>query len=447
MKQFGLLLALFAGLMLGACGGESKLPTPSGKASVTAINAIYGSPAINFLIEERSLGSVTYKGTTAAANYDDLDYTFNFDVAYAGDSEFTRIASQYIDFVADQQYTLLASGPLSSPTITVWETARRDFTDTDTVFQVRFAHTSYTYSDIDVYFALDGVAPVLGEQVASLTFGEITAPMDFEGAEYVVTITTAGDPADILYQSSPSTILARTDLIISPFDGDANDTAPIVVRGLNSLGGGATFGNPLYPPTVEFLHASWDMGISDVYDDEALTSQILDDHDFKQLTPETPIDVGDYQFYYTPAGDTATVTLDTAFAPANGIHFRVIAHGSGGEYATTNIGLNRRSIETAVKLNLFSASSNFDFVDLYVVNADETIDGFAPFRTGIISRQPNATSDMQAGSFDFYLTRFIEKDIIAGPLRVDVELGDVLDLVIFDTDNTDTLEMVLLPNP
>ena len=447
MKQFGLMLVLFAALILGACGGESKLPTPSGKASVTAVNAIYGSPAINFLIEERSLGSVTYKGTTAVANYDDLDYTFNFDVAYAGDTEFTRIASQYIDFVADQQYTLLASGPLSSPTITVWETAKRDFTDTDTVFQARFAHTSYTYNDLDVYFALDGVAPVLGEQVATLTFGQITAPVDFEGGEYVVTITTAGDAADILYQSAPSNILARTDLIVSPFDGDANDTAPVVVRGLNSQGGGATFENPLYPPTVEFLHAAWDLGISDVYDDEALTSQILDDHAFKQLTPETPIETGDYQFYYTPAGDTAAVTLETAFAPANAIRFRVIAHGSGGEYATTNIGLNRRSIETAVKLNVFSASSNFDFLDLYVVNADETIDGVLPFRSGIISRQPNASTDLQAGSFDLYLTQFFERDVIAGPLRVDVELGDVLDLAIFDTDTTDTLEMVLLPVP
>ncbi len=447
MKQSGLHVLILASALLSACGSDSSLPEATGKASISAINAIYGSPAIDFLIEERPLASVSYKGTHAVASYDDLNYTFNFDVFYAGDTQVTRVASQNLDLVAGQHYTLLASGALAAPTITVWETAERTFDGTETVFQVRFAHTSDSLGAIDVYYALDGVVPVLGEEVGTLSFGEITAPMDFETESYVITMTTSGDPTDVLFQSAPALIFARTDLIITPFDGDANDTSPIAVRGLNTGGGGIGFLDPLYPSTVEFLHAANDMGITDVYDDEALTSQILTAHDFKDLTPATPITAGDYRYLYTPSGDTATVLLDTAFSALNGIHYRILATGSGGTYATANIPLNRRSVETAAKLNFFSASNNYQFIDLYVVEVGETIENTLPFRAGISSRQPTTSTQMVAGSFDLYLTEFAETDLIAGPFPLDVALGDVIAMIVYDTAVPDVLEFELLPVP
>ncbi len=447
MKRTALLLALSANFLLGACGGESSLPVATGKASITAINAIHGSPVLSFLIEERTLGVVPYKGTLPAATYDDLEYIFNFELFIAGDNDVTRIASQSIDFIADQHYTLLASGSLAAPTLTVWETAVRSFGSADTVFQSRFAHTSDSLGSIDVYFALEGVAPVQGEQVATLAFGEISAPFDYESAEYVVILTTAGDATDILYQSSASFVLARTNMIVSPFDGDANDTSPIVVRALNIAGGAATFSDPSYPSTLEFLHGAWDLGSSDVYDDEALTSQVLSNHTFRQLTPATDIASGDYEFFYTPFGETTTVSLQTAFTASTGLHFRVIATGTGGTYSTLNVGLNRRSINTAVKLNFLSTSSNYDFLDLYVVEADATIEGTLPFKTGIISRQASAPYQMVPGSYDLYLTRFIERETIAGPFRLDVALGDVVDMVVYDTDDTAVLEFEILSGP
>ena len=447
MKRIALLLAFSATFLLGACGGESKLPNPTGKASVSAVNAIYGSPSINFQIEERSLGSVAYKSTTVAANYDDLEYNFNFDVLLADGNAATRIIRQSIDLIADQQYTLLAGGTLTAPTLTIWETAIREFTDTDTVFQARFAHTSVTLGNIDVYFASAGVAPVLGDQVATLSLNDISAPLDFEAGDYVVTLTSSGDPADILFQSQASTILSRTKLIITPFDGDANDTSPIVVRGLGENGGAITFHDPLYPSTLQFLHAARDLGISDVYDDEALTSQVLANHDHTQLTADMPLTAGEYNYFYTPAGDTAAVTLTTTIGISNGAHFRVIAIGTGGVYTTTNIALDRRSITTAAKLNVFNSSSNFDFTNLYIVNAGETIEGVAPFRAGLISRAFNPSFALRAGSFDVYLTSFTDPAIIAGPYRLDAAIGDVIDMVIFDTADTAVLDIVVFPVP
>jgi hypothetical protein len=52
---------------------------------------------------------------------------------------------------------------------------------------------------------------------------------------------------------------------------------------------------------------------------------------------------------------------------------------------------------------------------------------------------------LSEGSFDVYLTEFGEDAILAGPIRVDVEYGDVLGGMIFDTDDPNVLEFNFLP--
>jgi hypothetical protein len=449
MKPTVLLLALATGLLLGACGGESKLPVATGKASITAINAIYGSPEMNFLIEERPIGQIRYQETTATASYDDLDYTFSFEVFFAGDLTLTRIASQHIDFVADQHYTIVAGGTITAPVLTVWDVAQRTFADTDTVFQTRFSHTSNTLSatTIDVYFALDGVVPVLGEAVATLNFGDLSDALDFEADDYVVTITTSGDPTDVLFTSRSTTLLARTNLVITPFDGDANNTSPLVVRGLGVLGGAVPFHDSSASSTVQFLHAAKEMGTSDVYDDAALSSQILASHAYRDLTADADIAVGSYEYFYTPAGDTTVVLLDTNLSVALGFHYRVTAIGSGGDYSTTNTILDRRSIDTAAKLLYFPSSNNFEFTDLYIVEAGTSIDEQTPFRAGAVSKTPGPSLEFAPGNYDVYITEFLDKAILAGPFPLNVALGDVVDMVVYDTDDTSVLDIVTYPLP
>ena len=449
MKRTGLLLALTTGLLLGACGGGSQLPVATGKASITAINAIYGSPDMNFLIEERTIGQIRYQDSTALASYDDLDYTFSFEVFFAGDLVLTRIASQHIDFVADQHYTILASGTIAAPVLTVWDVAQRTFADTDTVFQARFSHTSNSLSatTIDVYFALDGVAPVLGEEVATLNIGELSDALDFEADDYVVTITTSGDPTDVLFTSRPTTLLARTILVVTPFDGDANNTSPLVVRGMGVLGGALPFHDSLTSSTIQFLHTAKEMSTSDVYDDAALSSQILANHAYRDLTADADIAVGNYEYFYTPAGDTTVVSLDTIFTVALGFHYRVTAVGSGGVYSTINTVLDRRSIDTAAKLLYFPSSNNFEFTNLYIVEAGTSIDDQFPFRAGIASRFPGPSLELVPGNYDVYITEFLDKVILAGPFPLNVALGDVVDMVVYDTDDPAVLDIVVYLAP
>ncbi len=197
MKQTAILLTISAAFILGACGGDSALPVATGKGTIRAINSIKTSPEVAFLIEERSIGAANYREVTSLSSYDDLNYTFNFDAFFAGDDALTRVASQNLDVVSDMDYVLVLTGTLSDASVIVWETTTREFAQTETIFEARFAHTSDSLGTVDYYFAAAGVAPAAGEEVGTLDFGDVLTSLDFEAGVYVLTITSSGMPGPV----------------------------------------------------------------------------------------------------------------------------------------------------------------------------------------------------------------------------------------------------------
>ncbi len=444
MKRTLTLLSCAAVLLLGACGQESSLPTATGKASIRAINAIKTSQEISFLIEERLIGPAGYAAATSSASYDDLDYTFNIEVFYAGESARRRIASQFIDFEADKDYTLLVSGSLSNPALTLWEGDQRSFDEADTVFEAKFAHASASLGALDYYFADPGVAPALGSQVATLSFGEVSQPADFSAGDFVLTITTANDPTDVVYVSETTSIAARGAFIFMPFEGSANNTAPVIVRAINTAGDSISLPDPRFPPTIRFVNASMDLGTSDIYDDEALTSQLVADHAYLDVSAELGIPAEAITFYYTPAGDTTAVTLEAELTAFNGNRYRLVATGVAGSLVGTSFVPDLRPVDTHAKLRLLQVSNNFDFVDVYAVEAGTSIDDVNPTRFGIVPRQPSSTVQLAAGSYDLYVTESLQKVVLAGPYRVDVVRGDIVDMIVVDTVDPAVLDALFL---
>jgi hypothetical protein len=55
-------------------------------------------------------------------------------------------------------------------------------------------------------------------------------------------------------------------------------------------------------------------------------------------------------------------------------------------------------------------------------------------------------SQFVAGSFDLYLTETGEKTVVVGPIQLDVALGDVVTAIVYDTVDTSTAEIVIIPD-
>lgn len=451
MKRILLLLACVSTLLFAACTGDSKFPDATGKGAVRAINAIPGGPEVGFLIEERSLGGITYKNSTSPAEYDDFSYNFNFDIANPGAAAITRIATETLQVEAGRDHILMLSGDINAPTITVWSGDIRTFDAADTVLEARFANASPTLGAVDVYFEAPGIVPGTNPPAATLAFGEISVAADFAEGSFVMTVTAAGDPGTVHFTSRETALLPQFAHVVTIFDGNENDTAPVLVRSMTSVGNPLTLVDANFPPQVRYVHGASTLPIVDIYDDELLTSLVVAGLDFREATPDLDAVFADdtKTFYFTPANSTATILFEQSFsAPSPGTFSQIYALGDTDAWAAVRVIPEKAQTINAARIRLFHAAFNNPIIDAYVVDrdaglTDDDLPAFVFGGYGFVA--PPIVRP--AGNFDLYLTVRGEKTVIAGPYQFDATLGSNIDLLLVDTVDPLTAEIVDITLP
>jgi len=437
-------LACAGALFLVACSDGSQFPEATGEGGVRAINAIPGSPAITFLIEERALDNVSYKNSSTPALYDDFEYNFNFDINIPTQADPLRIASVPVQVEVDREHVFVLTGDLASPTVTTWTTDLRDWNDSDTVFEARFAHLAASLDSVDVYFYdNDGPLPVQGEQVATLEYGEVMDTTDFEEGTYRALITAPGD-IDTVYHSSIAVILnAQSSYLISLFDGDENETSPYMLQSMSTLGIGQRIPDPSYPPTIRFVHGASTLQNIDVYADETLTERVVANLGPGEATPDVVTATDDTTWYFTPAGSTATVLFEHAVnGPPWSTPTALYLTGETDEWSGVYLSQDRASTSTIAKVSLFHSAVNVGAVDIYVLQrGDPLTDESRPALSRVPYGAPSATAALAAGSYDIYVRDFATTTQIGGPFEVDVELGDVVYLLGIDAVTPGEIEI------
>lgn len=443
MRMF---LLYLAALLAAGCAQDSGLPTPSGKGTIRGINAIPASPGVSFRIEERVLDTLAYKAASPGSLYDDFSYNFNFDVILPGEGP-TRIATVPLKVDANRDYTLVLTGDLETPDVLVWDMDQREWNETETVFELRFAHLAESVGEVDVYLGAAGVEPVAGAAIGSLAYGEILPPLELEAGQKTLIVTAGGDPANILYRTTALSYNARNSYLLALFEGDESDVAPLSVRLVTSAGTIAALPDTRFPPTIRFFHAAASVPAADIYDDEMLTSQIVANHTFGDVTGDLPIAAGDKDLTYTAAGNAGAVLLEEAITTSSGTHNNLVLYEtSTGAPDTRYYVPDRRSVSIYSKLSLFHAASNHGTLNIYAVDADQPITDLLP-RFAIAYATVSAALALEPGSYDLYATPSTSKTPIAGPTRVDLAAGDVVELILLDTVDPATAEFSIVPAP
>lgn len=442
-----ILLAVIVAITIGACGSDSQLPVATGKGTIRMINAVPTSPDIVFLIEERRIATVGYRDNSAAQEWDDLEYTFNFEYTRQLAVDPTRIASQFLDVVRDTDYTLVLRGSLEAPAVDIWEIAERSFTEADTVFEMRLGHAADVLGPIDVYVGPEGVAPAPGGQVATLAPGEVSVPSDAEAGTYVITATTAGDAADILFESVPAQIVAGQSVLITFLEGVGIDTAPVIARIFDQAGASSTLTDARFPPTARFVHATTDLGTSDIYNDDDLQNRIVAALAFGDITGDIDVGLGNIPITATAPGNVGAIQFEGTLATVIGGRVNYYLSELAGEIVGTPVRFDRRPIETIAQLTFFHSSANQGLVDLYVVDAGAAIDDTLPRVAGLGYLQQAPPISVDEGSRDIYITTSGEKTVVEGPIRLEVAFGDVYEAVLLDRVDPSLAELKFFPAP
>ena len=448
MKRTFLLIACLSAFIVTACTSESGLPTPSGKGSIRTLNAIPASPDIRFLIEERLLGTLGYNQATSQSSFDDFEYNFNFELFLPGFTQPDRILTYAHKLDVGRNDIFVLTGDAENPTVNVWSTPDREWTEADTVLEMRFAHINLTEADNDIDIYLDeAVTPaVVANKVATLSFGQISDVSDFAAGNYTVTITTAGDIDDILYQSGEIGFSSRTTQIVTAMAGDENDGSPFVVSILSNFGSDRTFPDADAQQTVRFFHAARALQATDIFDDDMLTSLKFSNLEYGNASGDIPMSTEVETFYYTPTGSTAAILHETTHQVPFGRHSNLYVVGPADDYSSYAFLPDRASVSLYAKVQLFNAALDAGVVNVYIKVADEPlVEEDRPVIFGLAYPSPSPIQALDTGSYDIYVTLVSDRIPLADPLRLDVVNGDIVDLLVLDTDTPGVIEVKVLP--
>jgi hypothetical protein len=445
MKRIFTTLACAAAVLLAGCTADSQLPEPTGKGGVRAINAIPGSPVVTFRIEELSLGTLAYKVSSQPVLYDDFEYNFNFDINLPGESEPTRIASVFLPVEVGREHVFVLSGDLVNPVVTTWTTDLRAWTGSETVFEARFAHVAESLGAIDVYFyETSGPLPVQGEQVATLSYGDVMDTADFEDGIYAALITAAGDINTVYHESTPVSLAAQSSHFISLFDGDENETSPYILRSMSTSGQAIRLPDPSFPPTIRFIHGARTLPAIDIYSDEALTDLVAENVALGDATGDFVTVAEETTWYFTPTGSTATVLFEQLVgAPPSSTPTALYLTGDTDQWSGVNLSQDRATVSTLAKVSLYHSAFNANTIDIYILDrGEEVTDDTFPTVRRVGYGLPSNTAALAAGNYDIYVAEFGSRNLIGGPYPLDVALGDVVFLMVIDAVDPGNVDIV-----
>lgn len=423
---------------------ESSRQQATGKGNIRGINAIVTAPEIGFRIEERNLANVDFKGTSGFNAFDDLSYNFNFDLLLPGEIDATRLASEFVDVKADHEYTVVLSGTVANPSSFVWDDPIQEWDGTETVFEVSFAHLAPSMGRLDVYFAAPGTVPVLGQAVGSMTKGNRLPLMQFEEAAYELILTRKNDPATIVYQSTPVTLVAQTRVLIAVFDPDPSVLGNVGVSFYGGGGGSAVLADVNFPPQVRTLHAAFGTENFDGYFNSDFANIIFSDIGFQELSPYVDQPGSTTLLSLTPVGNSGALIHEADVVAANAGKRTAVLAGVPGTPTFLTLRDDARPLETFPVIRFVNASFNTNSLDVYALPPGTSIDDtLLPTIRGLPSSFDSGFGAVATGPLQLTVTLNGEKTAIATPVMLDLVNGDIVDAVIVDTVDPGMVELVV----
>ncbi len=440
---------LIAGIVLGVtiaissgCAESSRVDA-TGEGKIRGINSIVDAPELIFLIEERPLGAVNFKESTSLSSWDNLAYNFNFDLLRPGIIEPDRIATEFIDVIADTEYTVILTGTLDNPSIIRWEDPVREWTDTETVWEGIFTHLSPALAEVDVYFAAPGTVPILGGAIGSLVNGERLAIAEYEQGAYELILTPPGDPATILYISATISSVPQNRTIFAIFDPDPSHLGPIAVNLIGENGVSVNIADPNYSSQIRLLHGAFGVENVDGYFDMDFNNLIFADVGFEEISTYADIANEITRLDLTAVGNTGAEILARDIITLGGIRRTFVMVGIPG-----NVGLNvlpedGRPVSTFPIIRVANFALNYPAVDIYLEDPGTDINDVLPRFLTLATQLDTGFVPAIDGIRELTLTSFFSKDPIAVPIILDLSVDSVVSIGIFDTVDPLVLEVVV----
>ncbi len=432
---------LFASIFILSACGDRHDDVVTGKGSIRAINAAPDVGVVTFLIEELPLGSLDFKEISGTANYDDLEYTFNFDLFLPGDVEATRLISQSLQVATDQEYTFVLAGGFDAPELLLWKQFGRDWADelsdadeagtTVTVLEVSFGHVSKNLGPVDAYLEAPGTSPAFAVPRGTLDYGDFIEAEEIQSGVYQLVLTEPNNPANILFASHPVSLNAAVSDLFAIMDDGGVSTADFGVR-LMGQGVGTEIIDLNTRAEFRAVHAALGTDPIDVFEGSDFAIPVISDLRFGEISPTVDLELGIRDFNVTPVGNVGVLLDQQQASISQGVLHTMYLVGLPGNMSSLIVADSQRRLANYSKLRIMQSAVRFAQTDIYLLPEGSDIGLVGPNVPSLLFGQTSGYLSVSPGAYDLTFTFPSTKTVIGGPFRLDLDGSGIYGVALVD---------------
>jgi hypothetical protein len=419
--------------LLGGCDQGREAPA---RVGVRVANAAPSFAELRFRREQTQASALAFR---SAQNFDyDADtYDFFVDersfITAAPPRSWTFAQTMRAGF--DYTFVLVENAGEVSPT--VFEIARPSASSA----QIAALHALGGLPAMDLYLEPPGIGIGGAAPRGTLTEGGQIAPTTLAPGEYELTLTVAGNPADVLFTSTTIALAAAETaiMVVTPEGGLGTAALSVMLLQANP----ALLYDRNATSEIRVINGAADGQPRDFAINGEFTPPLFSAIPFGGVTAYAAVPVASSQpINVTPAGNPGALEIDQVLTTVSGQRATIVVGGETGSLLHVVAGDDGRRIANEAKLRFATAATQFAAIDFVLVEPGVDPNLFAPDSAlavpGYSDYLPRAP-----GEYDLYLRQTGTTTLVSGPTRLTLAAQGIYGVLAVNGADTATANIIL----
>ncbi|HEX9876624.1 MAG TPA: DUF4397 domain-containing protein [Gammaproteobacteria bacterium] len=437
LKLFVVPAILAASACLAACD-EGRVNPPD--AGVRVVHAAPNLGPVVFRRVQANATTLNYR-VSAGFSFDVDEYTFSLSLlAIDGSVDDTLTFTR--ELVEGSEYTFLLREVGGVPQVRVTETDAPGSSVGAGNSRLAAIHAAPSFGPIDFFVDAPGFDPSAATPWGSIDYDEDILPEAFAAANYEIVLTEAGNPANVLLRSEQFALGGSQNLVLVIMDGAGQGLAPIAITVVGAGDAELVDGN--LDPGIRVINAVDGGGAIDAGIDTELDPPVIANVASLTMSDYATIPAGDHELNVTPAGNPGVLETEAAFtAPLGRLGTWLVSGEPGTVFAGFDVD-DRRVLPNEAKLNLYDGSTEFDNVDVFIVEPGTDIDGVDPTMvTGALGTRVLGRRFVP-GNYELILRETDTDSVVGGPVDISLADGGYYSVLLTNAAGGGALDVTLL---
>jgi len=314
--------------------------------------------------------------------------------------------------------------------------------------QVQATHADEGLPSVDLYLEVIGTGIAGATPWGTIGFKESLASREVPPGVYELTITEAGNPANVLLKTQAFTLDAplSSTLVLSPDAGEG--IAPFDVV-LLSPGGAITLVDPSLPAMVRALNGALDQVPRDVAFNGQFSPPLFSAAAFAAPTAYQPLAAAaSVPVNVTPVGNPGVLELTGAVDLIPSRVYTAFFTGEAGTLGLTFQQDDRRRLADAAKITFYGAHTLQSPEILVLAPGTDPNTAAGQQQPSVVTPGTISAIAIAPGTYEIWLrvfnADFTAVTIVGGPVTVTVAARKLYGVVTSDNANGTTIDMTLI---